>query len=133
MLQETRGRHGNLNIERCTESLVFLFQRNKEIFFQEEKRELKPEFRQRYKPKEGGKQQGRDLKLHELSRTDGYILKNEKKIGISEIENIFFGTNPVYELKPKKGTDDLILRNSSWLCLRKIKRKHGGWEKVTIV
>lgn len=54
MLQETWGRHGNLYIERCTESLVFLFQRNKEIFFQEEKRELKPEFRQRYEPKEEG-------------------------------------------------------------------------------
>lgn len=42
-------------------------------------------------------------------------LKNKK--------NIFFGTNPVYELKPKQGTDDLILRNSSWLWLRKIKKK----------
>lgn len=42
MLQETRGRHGNLYIERCMESLVFLFQRNKEIFFQEERENSNP-------------------------------------------------------------------------------------------
>lgn len=50
-------------------------------------------------------------------------LRGGRRLEISKIENIFFGTNPVYELKPKQGTDDLILRNSSWLWLRKIKTK----------
>lgn len=57
--------------------------------------------------------------------------KTKKQLEISELENIFFCTNPVYELKPKQATDDLILRNSSWLWLRKIKRKHE--EKITIL
>lgn len=80
------------------------------------------ELKQRGKPKEEGRQEERDFKLHELAQQMD-TFKGERRLEISKIENIFFGTNPVYELKPKQGTDDLILRNSSWLWLRKIKEK----------
>lgn len=91
--------------------------------FQEEERELKP----------GSLSRGVNLRRKGDRRREisGYMnlhkqmdtFKWGRKREISKIENIFFGTNPVYELKPKQGTDDLILRNSSWLWLRKIKKK----------
>lgn len=121
MLLEARTRHGSLR-HKCTEFLVLLFQRNTEIIFRR-KRTKAWELKQRGKPKEEGRQEERDFKLHELAQQMD-TFKGERRLEISKIENIFFGTNPVYELKPKQGTDDLILRNSSWLWLRKIKEKN---------
>lgn len=66
MLLEARARHGSLG-HKCTEFLVLLFQRNTEIIFRR-KRTKAWELKQRGKPKEEGRQEERDFKLHELAQ-----------------------------------------------------------------
>lgn len=78
------------------------------------------ELKQRCKPKEDRR---REISGYMNLQKQMDTFNEGRKLEISKIGNIFFGTNPVYELKPKQGTDDLILRNSSWLWLRKIKEK----------
>lgn len=106
---------------------MFLPQRNKEIFFRRKRENSDPSLGKGINlRRKGNSREEISSYMNFQEQMDIFLKMGEKKLGISEIENIFFGTNPVYELKPKKGTDDLILRSSSWLCLRKIKRKHGG-------